>query len=113
MSILIKYNDNIVQLILDLNSSVKTLKHNINNVMYIPIEFQNLYYDSINLEDNDILSDLGIKSGFSLELILDINGGSSDGSRYKKSKSKFRWKWKKKRTRRLQLQRRKIRMRSR
>ena len=113
MSILIKNNDSIITLVQDLNSSVKALKHNLHNVTFIPVQFQNLYYNSINLDDDDILCDIGIDAGFCLELIIDINGGTSEASRYKKSKSRFRWKWKKKRTRRLQLQRRKMRMRSR
>tara|TARA_Y100000816_G_C25984201_1_gene514008 strand:- start:470 stop:799 length:330 start_codon:yes stop_codon:yes gene_type:complete len=94
---------------LEVNESINVLalKHIIQNALYVPNEYQQLYHNDILLEDDYILDDLDDNI---FRLLYEIKGG---GCRYKKAKSCFRWKWKKKRIRRLQRKRRKMRIRSR
>jgi len=93
--------------------TVAQLKMTVENETFVPAEFQRLIVASEQLSDEDAcLSDCGLASGMTVELVMDVEGGKGD-HRYKKSTSRMRWKWNKKRTRRLQRKRRKMRMRAR
>lgn len=93
--------------------TVAQLQMMIENETFIPAEFQRLQVASEQLADEDAcLSDCGLTSGMTIDLMLDVDGGAGD-HRYKKSTSRMRWKWAKKRTRRLQRKRRRMRMRAR